>query len=77
MCIIVVFAATPLTSVIMLIITHPSLARLLLYPHGLIPRQAHARQPQNICAIFQQPIVPTTSMLVADCCVFLCFFIAA
>ena len=44
---VVVFAATPLTSVIMLIIIPPSLAHSLLHPWGLIPRQAHTRQPQT------------------------------
>jgi hypothetical protein len=75
--IVVVFAATPLTLVIMLVITPPSVARLSLHPRGHVPLRAHTHQPQNIHAIFQQSIVPAASVLVADCCVFLMLFIAA
>ncbi len=56
---------------ITLVITPTSCARLLLHPCSLIPRQAHTRQPHNIRANFQQPIVPTAFILVADFCNFL------
>ncbi len=66
--IVTVLVAAPLSSS-MIIVSPPSLLPLP-HPCGLVPLRAHAHQPQKVGAIFQQPIAPTASVFVADCCNF-------
>jgi hypothetical protein len=62
--IVVILSASP-SALPMALVFPPSLLHLLLQPHVLVLCRVHTPQPRN-----HQTIVPTSSVLVADCGVF-------